>query len=189
MAYDVITGLVDDFDLEHADVSDVRTLLQRCRRMVERRLADALPTKQRRPMVLDPARLDGQMSRQGQRLTPVITSEVACTSGLSSAYVWMPPHHTSYAHLHKRTDVAVLVLYGRAITLWWDDNEELHELPQDPGQHLHIPYGVPHTAINPFDVPVIAAEFRSNVLFNADNVLLPYLDDEVRTLARRPTAA
>jgi uncharacterized RmlC-like cupin family protein len=133
-----------------------------------------------RPVVLDPAELTGgMMSRQGQPLLPVITSHVAPTHGLSSAQVWMPPFHTSKAHVHCFTGVGVLVLQGRAVTLWWDEDSELHELPQTAGQHLFIPYGVPHAAINPHGVPVIAAEFRTNPVFDADNELLPHLDLEV----------
>jgi len=139
---------------------------------------------QRRPVVLDPARLGGVLSRQGQPLTPVITANVAPTVGLSSAQVWMPPHHTSKAHVHHHTGVGVLVLHGTAITLWWDEDGVLHELPQTAGQHLFIPHGVPHAAINPHDVPVIAAEFRDNPIFNADNELLPAWDEHVQARMR-----
>jgi len=142
------------------------------------------------PVVLDPAHLTGGMlSRQGQPLTPVITAGAAPTRGLSSAQVWMPPRHTSRAHLHHHTGVAVLVLHGTAITLWWDDGGHLHELPQTAGQHLFIPPGVVHAAINPYDVPVIAAEFRDNPVFNADNELMPALDAQVAARLARIRAA
>ena len=147
-----------------------------------------------RPVVLDPAHLAGAgLSRQGQPLTPVITAEVAPTHGLSSAQVWMPPQHTSLAHVHHHTGVGVLVPQGTAITLWWDENGELHELPQLAGQHLFIPSGIAHAAINPHQVPVIAAEFRDNPIFQADNELLPDLDAQVQAAmdvaaTMRPTA-
>jgi uncharacterized RmlC-like cupin family protein len=181
VVYDVLTGLVDDLDpADKVTVAELRELLVHRRQQVQSQLAGAMPAmKGRRPVVLDPARLDGLMSRQGQPLTPVITSEVASTHGLSSAQVWMPPHHTSFAHVHRHTGVGVLVLQGRAITLWWDEDGEMHELPQVAGQHLFIPHGVPHAAINPHPVPVVAAEFRSNPVFNADNELLPGLEPEV----------
>lgn len=186
VAYDVLTGLVDDCDQAKVDGGDVRELLLRRRRLVESQLNDlSVVEKGLRPVVLDPARLDGLMSRQGQPLTPVITQEVASTHGLSSAQVWMPPHHTSYAHVHYHTGVGVLVMQGRAITLWWDENGDMHELPQVAGQHLFIPPGVPHAAINPHTVPVVAAEFRSNPVFNSDNQLLPTLDTEVASRMRR----
>jgi len=178
--FDVLTGLVRDLDPGQVDTTEVRAMLERRRRFVQGQLDLAKPSpRERRPMVFDPARLDGLMSRQGQPLTPVITSDVAATEGLSSAQVWMPPHHTSFAHVHHHTGVGVLVLQGRAITLWWDTDGELHELPQMAGQHLFIPHGVPHAAINPHTVPVVAAEFRSNPVFNSDNQLLPDLDKAV----------
>jgi uncharacterized RmlC-like cupin family protein len=178
LVYDVLTDLVDELDATPMHGADLRArLAQRC---------DAIRTQltmaaggHRRPVVLDPAKLSGLMSRQGQPLTPVISSDSASTEGLSSAQVWMPPHHTSYAHVHHHTGVGVLVMQGQAITLWWDEDGRMHELPQAAGEHLFIPHGVPHAAINPHDVPVVAAEFRSNPVFNADNVLLPALDQEV----------
>jgi len=178
--FDVLSGLVDDLDPAAADAADLRARLAHLRRQVHSRLATIMPTTAgRRPVVLDPAHLTGLMSEQGQPLTPVITSDVAPTVGLSSAQVWMPPRHTSFAHVHHHTGVGVLVLQGRAITLWWDDDGRLHELPQVAGQHLFIPHGVPHAAINPHAVPVMAAEFRANPVFNADNELLPHLEAEV----------
>jgi len=180
--FDVLTGLVDDLDPAHITIADMRATLLRRRERVQDRLQELTPpTRGREPVVLDPARLTGLMSRQGQPLTPVITAGAAPTLGLSSAQVWMPPHHTSFAHVHHHTGVAVLVLQGRAITLWWDEDGDMHELPQVAGQHLYIPHGVPHAAINPHTVPVVAAEFRSNAVFNADNELLPELDPTVAT--------
>ncbi len=180
LVYDVLTDLVDDLDPAVATVTDLRTLLIRRRQVVQDQLDGVLRASGgRRPVVLDPAKLSGLMSRQGQPLTPVISSDSASTEGLSSAQVWMPPHHTSYAHVHHHTGVGVLVMQGKAITLWWDEDGRMHELPQAAGEHLFIPHGVPHAAINPHDVPVVAAEFRSNPVFNADNILLPDLDQEV----------
>jgi uncharacterized RmlC-like cupin family protein len=178
--FDTLTGLVDDLDPTRVTVTDLREFLMNRRRMVQKQLDDLrTATTSRRPVVLDPADLSGLMSRQGQPLTPVISSDVAPTFGLSSAQVWMPPHHTSFAHVHHHTGVGVLVLQGSAITLWWDEDGDMHELPQVAGQHLYIPHGVPHAAINPHEVPVVAAEFRSNAVFNADNQLLPDLDARV----------
>jgi uncharacterized RmlC-like cupin family protein len=180
VVFETLTELVDDLDPAEVGTADLRTILLRRRQLVQTRIDELVPqTKRRRPVVLDPARLTGLMSRQGQPLTPVITAEGAPTHGLSSAQVWMPPHHTSFAHVHHHTGVGVLVLQGRAITLWWDEDGELHELPQVAGQHLFIPPGVPHAAINPHTTPVVAAEFRNNAVFNADNELLPTLDERV----------
>jgi len=190
VVYDVLTGLVDDLDPETVTGAQLRDLLVHRRELVQSQLDNAMrATTSRRPVVLDPAQLGGLMSRQGQPLTPVITADVAATEGLSSAQVWMPPHHTSFAHVHHHTGVGVLVLQGRAITLWWDEKGKLHQLPQVAGQHLFIPHGVPHAAINPHEVPVVAAEFRSNPVFNADNELLPDLDPEVAARMRTVLAA
>lgn len=176
---DVLSGVVDDLDADPADVGHVRARLIRRRDAVRAQLRDGGATGDRQPVVLDPTRLGGLMSRQGQPLAPVITADVAPTDGLSSAQVWMPPRHVSLAHVHHHTGVGVLVLQGKAITLWWDEDDLMHELSQDAGQHLFIPHGVPHAAVNPHGVPVVAAEFRDNPVFNADNELLPDYDAEV----------
>ncbi|HEY3260837.1 MAG TPA: hypothetical protein VGJ95_11325 [Pseudonocardiaceae bacterium] len=190
VVYDVLAGLVDDLDPEMVTAAQLRDLLVHRRDLVQSQLDHlAKASTGRRPVVLDPAQLSGLMSRQGQPLTPVITAEVAPTEGLSSAQVWMPPRHTSFAHVHHHTGVGVLVLQGKAITLWWDEKGRMHELPQFAGQHLFIPHGVPHAAINPHQVPVVAAEFRSNPVFNADNELLPDLDSEVAARMRSVLAA
>jgi uncharacterized RmlC-like cupin family protein len=175
--FEALTELVDDLDPDRITVTDLRDLLLNRRQSVQDRMDEVMGrSSDRRPVVLDPTALHGHMSRQGQPLTPVITAGAAPTHGLSSAEVWMPPYHTSFAHVHRYTGVSVLVLQGSAITLWWDEDGGMHELPQVAGQHLYIPHGVPHAAINPHNVPVVAAEFRSNPVFNADNELLPDLD-------------
>jgi len=177
--YDVLSALVEELDAEPLHGPELRARLERRCQSVRQQLDDHCGLNRRHPVVFDPTQLGGVMSRQGQPLTPVITSDVASTDGLSSAQVWMPPHHTSFAHVHHHTGVGLVVMQGRAITLWWDEDGRMHELPQVAGQHLFIPHGVPHAAINPHEVPVVAAEFRSNPVFNADNQLLPDLDDAV----------
>jgi len=124
------------------------------------------------------------MSRQGQPLVPVITRPHIPTRGISSAEVSMPPGHRAKAHVHFDTDIIVTVLYGQAVTLWWDRDGQRHGQPQSAGQQLHIPRGVPHAAVNLGPVPVIALEYRSNSVFDADNVLLPDFDAQVADYAQ-----
>jgi uncharacterized RmlC-like cupin family protein len=139
-------------------------------------------------VVVDPADRVAGLSVQGQRLAPVITAGTADTAGLSSAQVWMPPGHVSHAHVHYHTDVGVVVLQGRAVTLWWDGQGRLHEVVQLAGQHLHIPFGVVHAAVNPTGQPVVAAEWRSNRMFSADNERVPELDTQVVARLAAPKA-
>src|SRR5215204_1575589 len=99
--YDVLTGLVDELD-QTADEADLRAHLIHRQRLAHAQLIRRTGTDLR-PVVLDPTHLIGHMSRQGQPLTPVITTETATTSDLSSAVVRMPPHHASLAHVHHHT--------------------------------------------------------------------------------------
>ena len=202
---DALSGLVEEVDTDPAVTSAtpgadqprlagkraVRVVALRRRQWALDRLTELIVNRpKRRPVVLDPADRASRLSSQGQPLTPLVTTGSADTVGLSSAQVWMPPGHVSHAHVHHHTDVGVVVLQGKAITLWWDSQGVLHELVQHTGQHLHIPPGVAHAAINPFSQPVVAAEWRSNRIFNADNERIPALDGDVRArLAESKVAA
>ena len=182
------TSTLPDFDLERAaGAQEAKSMIMLRIRHAKHRL-DQLQqdAPERRPMVLDPSALPSILSHQGQPLTPIVTAPYAATMGISSADVWMPPGHAAYAHVHLETDVIVMVRDGHAITLWWDERAEMHELPQGPGQHLFIPRGVPHAAINLGSRPVTASEFRSNPVFDADNHRLPELEHEITV--RMPVA-
>jgi uncharacterized RmlC-like cupin family protein len=183
-----VTAQLPDTPLDWvAGAEEAKAVLLHRVKLAKRRLNELGGTHPPRPVVLDPAAQPAINSRQGQHLSPVITRPAVATDGISSAEVWMPPGHASHAHVHHHTDLIVLVRDGIAITVWWDHNAERHELIQHPGQHLHIPRGVPHAAINPGNRPVIATEFRSNQKFDSDTQRLPHLDPEVsqRPLARQ----
>jgi len=175
-----VTAQLPDTPLEWvAGAEEAKSVLLHRVKLAKRRLKQLGGTHPPRPIVLDPAALPSINTRQGQLLNPVVTRPVVATDGISSAEVWMPPGHTSFPHVHHHTDLIVLLRDGRAITMWWDSQGERHELIQHPGQHLHIPHGVPHAAINPGNRPVIATEFRSNPIFDADTQRLPQLDPEI----------
>lgn len=180
-AADALGGLLDEAGRNpRIDLPTLVGLARRRRRLALERFAKLADNPHRRPVVLEPADRAPLASAQGQPLTPLVTAGTADTVALASAEVWMPPGHAARAHVHHHTDVGVVVLQGQAITLWWDEQGVMHELVQRAGQHLHIPFGVVHAAINPFGQPVVAAEWRANRVFNADNERLPALDAEVR---------
>lgn len=185
---DVDEMIVNDAENMHVTPDEVKgmqrlrvELIDRRRRCALDRLAQlATFDPPRHPVVLDPFDRAVLHSTQGQPLAPVITAPAVATQGLSSANVWMAPDHAANAHVHYCTDVGVLVLYGHAVTVWWDQQGERHETQQGPLQHLLIPRGVPHAAINRGSLPVVAVEFRSNPVFDADNQCLPALQPAVR---------
>jgi uncharacterized RmlC-like cupin family protein len=120
---------------------------------------------------------------QGQVLTPMITSEVAGTVGLSGGMVRMPGGRVSKAHAHARSEIIVAVLAGSAATVVWDGDRP-RVLPHGPGEMCYVPAGVPHGAVN-LDptTEVVALEFRTDPAFNDDVVLLPGLDGQLSELA------
>jgi uncharacterized RmlC-like cupin family protein len=164
-----------------AGLCDTRTFvtqqLQRAKHRLDQVGANA---PARRPAVIDPSAVPSIQARHGQLLNVTISAPAVPTEGISSAEVWMPPGHAAYAHVHHDTDLIVVVRDGEALTLWWDEDGNLHELSQRTGQHLHIPRGVPHAAVNVTARPVLATEFRSNSVFNADTYPLATLDQAVR---------
>lgn len=175
------TNGLPDFDIERAaGAQEAKSMIMRRIRHAKHRLDELQrDAPERRPLVLDPGALPSMLSHQGQPLTPIVSAPYAATAGISSADVWMPPGHAAYAHVHLETDIIVMVRDGHAITLWWDEQGAMHELPQRAGQHLFIPRGVPHAAINIGNRPVTASEFRSNPVFDADNHRLPELEHEI----------
>ena len=196
-ACDVLADLIGDFDRLAAGQASDR-VLHTARALIRDRLGNAqnrldqLSTLQppREPVVLDPAELPAIHSLQGQPLSPVVSRPAVAAEGISSAEVWMPPGHAAHAHVHHDTDIVVLLRDGAAVTLWWDEQGGVHELHQRAGQHLHIPRGVPHAALNLGSRPVVATEFRSNPVFDADNHRLPDLEPMVviRLQAAYPAA-
>jgi uncharacterized RmlC-like cupin family protein len=182
------TSELPEIDIERAaGAQEAKSMIMMRIRQAKHRLDELnAAAPDRRPLVVDPSSLPSILSHQGQPLTPVITRPSASTVGISSADVWMPPGHAAYAHVHLETDIIVFVRDGDAITLWWDAHGDMHELMQGPGQHLFIPRGVPHAAINIGSRPVVASEFRSNPVFDADNHRLPDLEPQITM--RMPSA-
>ncbi|MGL5909304.1 MAG: cupin domain-containing protein [Phycicoccus sp.] len=170
----------------------LRDLVLRRGRAARRDLAGHEPGN-RRPVVVTPGGHVSRMSVQGQPVVEAATAPGTATRGISSGELWMPPGHTSKAHVHRHTDVIVRVLHGSTLTLWWDSDNTMQEpVRASAGDHLHIPAGVPHAAWNDGPVPAIGAEFRASDRFAADVVPLPELDADVAALvvaaARRPVS-
>jgi len=136
-----------------------------------------------RPALVEPDGLP-VYSDEGESLSPVVSRPMVAAAGISSAEVWMPPGQAAHAHVHFDSDVIVLVRDGEAVTLWWDEHGELHEVRQTVGQHLHIPRGVPHAVLNLGERPVIASEFHSNAVFDADDHRLDHLTHMVAARLR-----
>lgn len=173
-----------------AGQQDAHAVVMRLVDDVERRLERLTAARGRRtPVVVDPMTAPMTRSAQGQPLCPMVSRPAVETEGISSAEVWMPPGHAAHAHVHYDTDIIVLVRDGEAVTLWWDGQGVVHELHQRCGQHLHIPRGVPHAALNRGNRPVLASEFRSASWFQQDNHRLPDLEPIVQARLHVPLAA
>jgi uncharacterized RmlC-like cupin family protein len=120
-------------------------------------------------------------SPQDQLLTACVTSELSGAQRISAGICVMPPSHQSRAHMHEENEIVVLVLEGKAATLWgWDLTPMVH----GPGEFVFVPPGVPHVAVNLSDnARVVAVEHRTDPDFNADVRLLPDLDQRASDIA------
>jgi uncharacterized RmlC-like cupin family protein len=132
------------------------------------------------PMLVSMDRVQPLLSQQGQPMAPVVSADILgmATTLLSAGVVHMRPGHAARAHCHLETDVIVLVWRSGkagALTLYGEQLE--NEIWQRPGQALWIPRGVPHAALNPsLFRKIVAWEFRSSPVLNADNQLLEELE-------------
>lgn len=126
------------------------------------------------PLIFDTATDNKIMSPQGQAMTPGFTD---FGGKISLGVVYMPPAGIANAHKHANTDIIVSLTEAGprgAITLWGEELENM--IIQYMGQHLYMPAGIPHVAINPSKTDYIrACEYRSSGQLMLDNVLLPDL--------------
>jgi uncharacterized RmlC-like cupin family protein len=123
---------------------------------------------------------------QGQALTPMIDAKTAPVRALSSCRVFMPGGGLSRLHVHRHTELIVIVTSGYAATLHGPD---LEPVIQEPGTHLHIAPGVPHIAVNlSATEAVLATEVRTDPTGNDDTELLA-VDDELDKLIVQRVAA
>lgn len=181
LRFDVLSSITAGLDLATLDDGDLAhawAWLVEARNDARRQLTDTR-SRAGQPVVVDAMNFEAVMSGQGHPMTPLITSDRVGTADLSTAEVRMQPRRAARAHVHLHTGVAVVLLVGQAVTVWWDDDGTMHEIMQLPFQHLYIPAGVPHAALNPFSQPLVAAVARANVDCLADNELLPNLDADI----------
>jgi uncharacterized RmlC-like cupin family protein len=138
-----------------------------------------IPASHRRPTLVDAADIHSVLEPHGLIIHPVISCPQVTTRGISGGIVKVPPGGAARAHQHRDTDVIVVVTRGHALTLWGEELE--HEVPQGPGQFLHIPAPVPHAVVNlSVEEPIYALEFRSDAEFSRDMHLLPHLQGKVQ---------
>ncbi|WP_224388971.1 cupin domain-containing protein [Pseudonocardia sp. ICBG1293] len=100
---------------------------------------------------------------QAQALLPCITSATSGSSRLSAGIVVMPPRASSKVHVHEHSDIVVMVVAGKALTLVGDD---LIPYAHAPGEFIFIPAGVIHMAVNlSSSSPLTAVEVRTDPHF------------------------
>lgn len=121
---------------------------------------------------------------QAQDLTALVTSGTVGAQNLPGGVVRMRPGGISRAHVHVRSEIVVALLLGDAATIVWEDGVA-RAVRHGVGTMCYIGPGVPHCAVNLSGThPLVALEFRTDPLFNADVVLLPDLEDHCRAMAK-----
>lgn len=131
--------------------------------------------------VVRPDDVEAISSPQAQALQPMVTRCATGSAGISGAVVRMPPGGVSNAHMHAASEIVVVVLSGRAVTLAWEDGIP-QPLSHGPGDMCFVPAGVPHCAVNlDEDAMVLGIEFRTNAEFT-DVTVLPELQEQAEAL-------
>ncbi|WP_280264113.1 cupin domain-containing protein [Nocardia abscessus] len=133
--------------------------------------------------VIKPSDAAETFGRQRQRLTPCVTTETCGATGISAGMVTMPPGAMSKAHYHAHSEIVVVCLRGRAVTLI---GPRLTPYFHGPGEFIYIPDGVVHVAVNLDEAEdLVAVEMRTDPLFNEDVVLTPEYDADVADIVAR----
>lgn len=123
------------------------------------------------------------LGRQGQQLIPCVTTETCGAEGISAGLVRMPPGKASKAHYHARSEIIVVCLSGRAVTLI---GPQLTPHLHGPGEFIFIPEGVVHVAVNLSDRDeLVAVEMRTDPHFDDDVVLTPEYESGVPDVVAR----
>jgi len=149
------------------------------------------------PVLASPATAPAIVGAQNQRLIPLITRATAPQCQGSSYLAEMPAEHITSMHLHKNTEVQVMVITPDqwAATISCDpDGGDLTVTVQGYRDICYIPAGRAHTAVNLSALRLITAvEFRPGDPYcNRDVLLLPELQelaDEVAVNLQREHAA
>lgn len=114
----------------------------------------------------------GQKSDRQQLAYAVgISAEVCGSTGLSMAYVVVPPGAVADAHYHDAYETAIYQLSGRVETHYGDGLAE--SVVTEAGDFLFIPAGVPHRPRNLSDTdPATAIVARNDA--REDERVVPY---------------
>jgi uncharacterized RmlC-like cupin family protein len=115
--------------------------------------------------------------KQGFSYFEGIAAETVGSRALCMHLLTVPPGGRAKAHLHEGHETAIYVLSGKAVMYWGDRLE--HRMETAAGDMIHIPAGVPHLPMNPYDQPCTAVIARTDPHEQESVLLLPELEGVV----------
>ena len=112
--------------------------------------------------------------KQGFDYFEGIAKETVGSEAICMHLLTIPPGGRAKAHLHAAHETAIYVIEGAAVMYWGERLEQLMET--NAGDMIHIPAGVPHLPLNPYDAPAVAVIARTDPHEQESVVLRPDLD-------------
>src|SRR5829696_8631859 len=100
--------------------------------------------------------------KQGPDYTPGVSAETVGSQALWLGSVTLPPGGgRTKAHVHENHESGFYLVGGDEVELWTGDELEHCEIAR-AGDYIYVPAGVPHVAVNRFDVPAVFVGARTD---------------------------
>jgi uncharacterized RmlC-like cupin family protein len=121
---------------------------------------------------------DRYHGKQGVDYAPGVSAESVGAEALWLGSVTLPPGGRTKAHIHEQHESAFYLVSGDEVEQW--SGEELeHRAVARVGDHIYVPAGVPHVAVNRTATPAFLVGARTDPNEQESVVLRPDLDARV----------
>jgi uncharacterized RmlC-like cupin family protein len=110
--------------------------------------------------------------------TPGVSAESVGAKALWLGSVTIPPGGRTLAHVHDHHESAFYMVSGDEVEQWSGDDLQHRDILR-VGDHLYVPAGVPHVAVNRTATPAFLVGARTDPNEQESVVLRPDLDARV----------
>jgi uncharacterized RmlC-like cupin family protein len=121
---------------------------------------------------------DRYRGKQGVDYAPGVSAESVGAKALWLGSVTLPPGGRTKAHIHEQHESAFYLVSGEEVEQWSGEGLE-HRAVARVGDHIYVPAGVPHVAVNRTATPAFLVGARTDPNEQESVVLRPDLDGRV----------
>src|SRR5215217_6261451 len=104
---------------------------------------------------------DRYRGKQGLDYTPGVSAEIVGARALWLGSVTLPPGGRTNAHIHEQHESAFYLVSGDEVEQWSGEKLEHLEIAR-VGDHIYVPAGVPHVAVNRTSTPAFLVGARTD---------------------------